>query len=123
MKRTLILSTVMLIAAVLFYSAFSFGSNEAVSKTMAIGTVKVCWANTCPSAPETTVINLVDARGNIVGTCTITPQEPCCKITGDFPTGAYHLEYYRPTGVSKCESPVFRYLNGTDITKTICRCP
>jgi hypothetical protein len=124
MKRAFFSTVSVLLLTALFYWAFSFNASNIVSKPSKEGTIEVCWAEYCKTAPETTVIELVDEYGKTVGTCTISPPGSCCKITGDFPSGAYSIVYYRPTGVSKCKTDVFRYENGTDVTmKVICRCP
>jgi hypothetical protein len=124
MKKTIISSFLVLAFAVLCYGLFSFGSSDVVSQPSATGTIKVCWASYCASSPELTVVNLVDAGGNTVGSCTIVPPQTCCKIQGDFRTGTYHFEYHRPTGTTQCKTADFHYVNGTDVKlDVICRCP
>jgi hypothetical protein len=121
--RTLILTLVILTASVLLYS-FSPATSEALAEKSAVGTIKVCWGLTCATDVQTTIVNLVNSSGVTVGTCTITPPDDCCDITGDFPSGTYQFVYYRPTGVSDCRSARFNYINGTDVTlQVICACP
>ena len=124
MKRTLYLFIpVMLI--VLFLRIFAVQDAVSGQSGSALnGSIKVCWGLTCASDVETTVVNLVDASGNTIATCTITPPATCCKMSGNFPSGTYHFEYNRPTGTTDCRTADFHYLNGTDVEKdVICRCP
>jgi hypothetical protein len=124
MKKTYILAVCVLAFTAVLYFVFSFVPKEAVSDTKAIGTIKVCWGQTCTSDVETTIVNLVNSSGVTVGTCTITPPQSCCKIQGDFPSGSYYFQYYRPTGVSDCQTAPFNYINGSEVTlNVICRCP
>jgi hypothetical protein len=123
-KRTFILSAVMIALIALLYAAFGPALNTAESKTTTPGTIKVCWGQTCASDAVTTVVTLHDAAGNVMGSCTITPPNQCCTISGDFPTGTYYFTYYRPTGVSDCRTGTFSYTNGTDLRiAPICFCP
>ena len=123
-KRTLFFSAVMIALIALLYAAFGPAENTAEAKSMPIGTIKVCWGQTCASEAVTTIVTLHDAAGNVMGSCTITPPNVCCTITGDFPTGTYYFTYHRPTGVSDCRTGTFTYTNGTDLRiAPICFCP
>jgi hypothetical protein len=124
MKRTILSSVLILALVALFYGAFSFNAPDAASETGTNGTIAACWSLTCPSAPVTTNVKLIDAHGNVVSSCTIMPPNSCCKMYGDFPTGNYHFDYARPTGSKVCHTPDFRYVNGTDVEEhLICSCP
>lgn len=124
MKRPVFSAFVVLVFAAMCYALFSFNTSEVVSKPSEEGTIKVCWGPLCTTSPQTTVVKLVDANGRTLGSCTITPPEPCCAITGDFPTGTYQIVYYQPTGAGICSTAPFRYVNGTDIVVNgICHCP
>ena len=86
-KRTLFFSAVMIALIALLYAAFGPAENTAEAKSMPIGPIKVCWGQTCASEAVTTIVTLHDAAGNVMGSCTVTPPNVCCIITGDYPTG------------------------------------
>lgn len=122
-KSTMYLSAVIAVV-IIIYSVFGLSVNEAVSGNSAIGSIKVCWGQTCASDVVTTEVTLHNSLGQVVGSCTITPPQSCCKITGDFPTGTYYFTYHRPTGVSDCQTGSFHYTNGTELSLSpICFCP
>jgi hypothetical protein len=123
MKKTIFSSVLILTFVAAFYGMLSFNAPDAASKTGNNGTIAACWG-LCPSSPETTNVKLIDAHGNVLASCTITPPNSCCKMYGDFPTGNYHFDYARPTGSTVCHTPDFRYVNGTNVEEhLICRCP
>ena len=124
MRKTFFSAAKALLMVLLVCAAFVPDAFTGTAGKGAVGTIKVCWGLTCNTDVETTVVQLVNSHGQVVGSCTITPPDDCCKITGDFPTGTYRFIYYRPTGLSQCTTGTFAYTNGTDVTlEVICRCP
>lgn len=122
--KKLTLSFIMLLVIAVCYITFGTVNNTAVSGTSAAGSIKICWGQTCATDVVTTNVTLHNAAGQVVGSCTITPPQTCCKISGDFPTGTYYFTYHRPTGVSDCRTGTFSYTNGTEVTlNLICYCP
>ena len=58
-KRTLFFSAVMIALIALLYAAFGPAENTAEAKSMPIGTIKVCWGQTCASEAVTTIVTLL----------------------------------------------------------------